>query len=185
MQFDLVEAAGPSPPALLRPAVVPVRVPAVGASGAAEPPAPVSVPVATAPSGPEAPSLDAASVVAMASSGTVADHAHVEDGDDQAICVICQDVMRPQGAETMALFCGHRFHKLCVLEWRICAGKGERDCPYRCPFPEASGNPAPALFLAKSLDSSFCFLVVSWLGLFLSHAFNHQDKLPTKHHVCK
>lgn len=53
------------------------------------------------------------------------------DPEDAPQCVICQESMN-RGDDTMALFCGHAFHSLCVQEWRVVARKTERQCPFRC-----------------------------------------------------
>lgn len=67
--------------------------------------------------------------------------ARVSEEEDGPICIICQDTMaRPQ--DNLALFCGHVFHRLCVLEWRVCANKTEMDCPLRCR-PEGDDPAAP------------------------------------------
>lgn len=33
---------------------------------------------------------------------------------------------------TMSLFCGHTYHRFCILEWRRVSRRGELECPLRC-----------------------------------------------------
>ena len=60
-----------------------------------------------------------------------------EEGEGP-LCIICRAVMHNHEARE-AIFCGHTFHRLCLIEWRICANKGPQDCPFRCR-PDASSS---------------------------------------------
>lgn len=50
---------------------------------------------------------------------------------DGPLCIFCRSNMN-SNEDCEALWCGHAFHRVCLVEWRICAGKGPQDCPMRC-----------------------------------------------------
>lgn len=110
----------------VEPVQVATAAPEVATPLAVAPPAP-----APAPGAAPAPAPGAAPSPAPAGGATVPGAA----ANELPLCVICHDYIVAGSAKPgLALFCGHVFHESCVLEWRDCAQKTERDCPFRCRY---------------------------------------------------
>lgn len=65
---------------------------------------------------------------------------------EREICVICHDELDVHDTDNlMVLWCDHKFHKHCILEWRTVARRSERNCPFRCETSERLTQPLLAL----------------------------------------
>ena len=65
---------------------------------------------------------------------------------EREICVICHDELNVHDTDNlMVLWCGHKFHSSCVLEWRNVARRTERHCPFRCETSQHVPEPLLAL----------------------------------------
>ena len=65
---------------------------------------------------------------------------------EREICVICHDELNVRDTDNlMVLWCGHKFHSSCVLEWRNVARRTERHCPFRCETSQHVPEPLLAL----------------------------------------
>lgn len=71
-----------------------------------------------------------------------------------ATCVICQDVMQ-RDERVLTLWCDHKFHEGCVLEWRQCANKSETQCPFRCGEP-VDPRPVCLVYLLLLIFILYC-----------------------------
>lgn len=77
---------------------------------------------------------------------------------EREICVICHDELDVHDTDNlMVLWCDHKFHKHCILEWRTVARRSERNCPFRCETSERLTQP----LLALILDSLMLLFYVS------------------------
>lgn len=66
--------------------------------------------------------------------------------EETEICVICHDEINVRDTDNMmVLWCGHKFHSNCVLEWRTVARRTERHCPFRCETSQQLPQPLLAL----------------------------------------
>ena len=91
----------------------------------------------------------------MAHHGLTTPSMAVDERND--ICVICQDDL---SGDLITLWCGHKFHRSCVMEWRDVCRKSENHCPYRCETSQNLVNPLQ--FLAPSYLRCFiCLRVVN------------------------
>lgn len=66
--------------------------------------------------------------------------------ENMAVCVICQDNLRP-GEPTTTMWCSHVFHSSCLTEWRVCARKDSEQCPFFC-------ENSPAMAMDRFLEES-------------------------------
>ena len=123
--------APPAPPASIAP--VPVQnapVPAVVvaddvAAAVAEPEAePVAEPVA----------VDAVVPDEHAGDANIAEgDGRTEEQGDESVCVICHDTIdKTDQANTHFHWCGHVFHRFCMMDWKQVSRKPYVDCPNRC-----------------------------------------------------
>ena len=46
-------------------------------------------------------------------------------------CPICLDQMY-RSQDIVAQWCGHSFHRFCMMEWRVQCNEAENACPFRC-----------------------------------------------------
>ena len=74
-------------------------------------------------------------------------------GDERNdICVICQDDL---SGDLITLWCTHKFHRSCIMEWRDVSRKSEQNCPYRCETSQQLVSPLQ--FLGPFQRFPFCF----------------------------
>lgn len=104
----------------------------------------------------------AAAAGGMAHVGTTPSMAVDERND---ICVICQDDL---SGDLITLWCMHKFHRSCIMEWRDVSRKSEEQCPYRCETSQQLVSPLQ--FLGSFQMFPYCQLV-SWQKLAMIFLF--------------